>query len=140
MGIFLFFKLYMWCQITQSISSVKFLIQKPSQDSFQYLRWRVLQQQLIGKNTLLDFCITQKMKFSIKDFSSKCANLLKKSLVEKISFCAALVICFLQLYCVHHIYQNWHGFMSCFAEKVQKHTGQMMLVGCHTLKTILDVL
>ena len=44
-------------------------------------------KSLFGEGDILQ-STTQKMKFSIKDFSSKCDHLLKKSLMENLIFCA----------------------------------------------------
>ena len=61
-------------------------------------------------NSLLLLCIAQKMKFSIKDFFSKCdqiyrklpvwSHLLKKSLMENYTFCVVMDTYYVQTYLI----------------------------------------
>ena len=66
------------------------------------------------------FGTAQKMKFSIKDFFSKCDQIprkLKKSLTEKLTFCAVLIICFI---CKNSVIVNARSYQSFTLEKFIK--------------------
>ena len=86
---------------------------------------------------------TQKMKFSIKDFFSKCdqirsllriwSHLLKKSLTENFTFCAVKVKCVFLFdhNLIHHSYYHSHILWQfCFRSYILDYLVYILFISC----------